>query len=412
MENLAPNSQWEIFSGMTYGTRWNVQGTGTLGQIHLTGYSIVRGQVVLAVSGSTTAWKTGDLIAISGPGLPTALSVGPLRIRALVADTSITVIPPLGLMPTGRATGIVTPINIGGLASSGTGDAADGWKKSISTSVWREDNAANVATGAIFALGVNKRTPADEAVYLNLDIRLFRGKRICFGAEVNHKVRTGAGDWEAFIDVDGVTVATSSQRAAPNSFDWREASAAISGTAATVQVGLRFHGANGDTYYVCNPTLVVGSSIGPGNYTKPRELLFPIVHISPVTWINASITFPTALSYISQYAIMFDAYAETGGQIATTVLRADGSIEGNNSNPANSTTDPENRLIGWANATANPVLLGPFMGHYGANVKSYGAVNIPFDGTGRAVCFSGKSGDNWFNLSMDFDLFYLKGMVP
>lgn len=412
MENLAPNSQWEIFSGLTYGTRWNVQGTGTLGQVHLTGYSISSGQVVLAISGSTSGWKAGDLIAISGTGLPPALSVGPMRVRALVADTSITVIPPLGLMPTGAATGIVTPINIGGLASSGTGDAADGWKKSISTSVWREDNAANVAADAIFALGVNKRTSSDEAVYLNPDIRLFRGKRICFGAAVNHKVKNGVGAWDVFIDVNGVTVATTSGSGATNPFEWREVSAAISSTATTVQVGLRFRGAKGDTYYICNPSLVTGSSIGAGNYTKPRELLFPVVHISPVTWINAAITFPKSVTYISQYAILFDAYAETGGQIATTVLRADGSIEGNNSNPVNANPNAEYRLVGWANATANPVLLGPFMGHYGANVKSYGAVNIPFDGTGQAVCFSGKSGDSWFNLSMDFDLFYLKGMVP
>ena len=167
MNNLAPNSQWEIFSGLTYGTRWNSQGTGTLGQVTFTGYSINSGQVILSISGSTTGWKVSDLISISGAGVPIALSVCPMRIRALTANTSITVIPPLGLMPTGTASGTITPINIGGLASSGTGDAADGWKKSVSSLVWREDNSSNGVRDALFALGFNKQTSSDEALYLN-----------------------------------------------------------------------------------------------------------------------------------------------------------------------------------------------------------------------------------------------------
>ena len=405
MINQAPNSQWEVFSGVTYSRRWNVQGTGPLGVVSLLANSTGNNQVQLSLSGDISQWKPGDLIKISGAAAHPALTAFPMRILA-ISGSRVTVRSPLGAIPTTSGTGSVEPVNIGGTASSWTGDAADGWKKSTNVICWREDNAANVRVGARYALGLNKHTDRAEDEYLGLDLEPWRfaGRSVCFGAYVYHKVRGGRATARAFVNAGGTGGAVFAGPPIPSTpgWHWVEFAHAVPADASHLTVGLLLDGPAGDTYYVCNPVLALGTAIGEGNYVKSPETLFPVVHISPL--INVDLTFPTAGTG-ELYAHPFDLYALTGGAIARSVVRAEGCNEAINPHPLVS-SGPHRRLIGFADAASGPIKLGPFLGHVGEGAKSYGPADIPLK-DGAAVIFSGFPGDRWVNISVDLDKFYL-----
>jgi hypothetical protein len=398
--NLAPNSQWEIFSAVLYDTRMNVEGTGTLGPVSLVSHTTGSNEVTLSVSGDISQWKTGDLIKVSGAGVSIALTTYPLRIQNIGSST-LDVVCPLGLIPSSSSSGTILPVNIGCAASLGSGDAADGWKKGTSVYAWREDNAENVMAGAIHSLGCRLTTAsADEPLYILLDATRYRGQRVCFGVYVYQKVKGGVGTWRPFFNTGTISYGSV---VTGTGFVWAEYSITVPINADILYAGIRFNGASGDTYYVCNPVFTVGSSIGSGMYTKPQETFLPVVHLSP--WINASITFPSS-AVGGLYYWPFDLYADTGGAVARTVPRAEGCNEGINDN-ALVTSGDQRRLIGFADRATGPIKLGPFMPHIAAGAKSYASADIPLI-DGSAVVFSGFSGDSWSNIALDLDKFYLQ----
>lgn len=294
--NLATNSQWEIFSGFGDSTRINVQGTGTLAAASMSANSTGPNLVTISVSsGDLSEWKVGDLIRIQNCS-EAALSSFPMRILTK-SSTQLEVRCPLGFAPTVSTTGTIIPVNIGGASSVGTGDAADGWRKDINLAVWREDNSANLLAGCRYALGCNVSsssvTPIDQPLFMSLDPTLYRGQRLTFGAYVYQKVKGGAGTWCLFYNTG--TIVTDSSAPASTEYQWLEYSFVVPTNATFLNVGIRFQGSVGDTYYVANPVLALTASpnpaIGEGQYVKPQEVLFPVVHISP--WINVEFGYGT-----------------------------------------------------------------------------------------------------------------------
>jgi hypothetical protein len=424
--NLAPNSQWEVMSGLPVGgAKYNVEGTGTMAPIVFRANATPSApgafpgayDVTFSVTGSTGELKVGDLVIISGAGVDPALTRSPLRVIAVTRDASFTAACPFGLRPLSSHAGVATPTTPGVL-NSATGDAADGgWKKTTSLYVWREDNAANVYAGATYALGVHKDSPEPETLWLlpgyegarqGGDIVRFRGATISFGAWVYHKVRHGAGTWQAYIRSDGTggTIATSPPGDGRDGYQWREVSYVVPADAANLTVGVLFNGAKDDQYYVADPVFARAVRLGPNAYTKPQEILTPVVHISPGAWINAQVGFPTPCAF--GYCFMFDVYAETWGQVAPTVLHAMGENEGIDDNPV-VTGESGSRLMAWYNKIPAPEISGGFLAQYARNVKSFtNAFDMPFDGDGRAWWVSGVAGDTWYNVSLELDWFLLQ----
>jgi hypothetical protein len=168
-----------------------------------------------------------------------------------------------------------------------------------------------------------------------------------------------------------------------------------------------FDGDPGATFYVCDPVLAMADAIGFDNYVKPAEWLTPVVHISPITWIDAAIVFPRTPDQAGVLSLTFDAYAETGGAIAPGVALMTGAIEGIDSNPVVLGASGS-RAIAWRDNMRDPIRLGPILGQYGVALKSFGPVSIPLDPDARARYFTAVPGDSWYNVSMDLDLFLLR----
>jgi hypothetical protein len=407
--NLAPNSQWEIWSAVGYGPKERIDGTSTVAPIPYSGNSTGSNEITFFSRGPLADLKVGDLIlpqaSRPGPYLPQV----PLRVTKLSEKDGVTASLPLGLTAASSRPGMLQAVNIGMTRSVGTGDAADGWKKPVNLIVWREDNSVNVASGAYYALGMHKDSGGEEAVYASYDVRIFRGRRVVFGAELLEKVSGGSGRWRPFVRSDGRAGALQAGNGPQQSdgYGWAEAAYLVPKDATYLFAGILLDGPAGATYYMCNPVFTVGTFIGPGNYTKPRELFAPVVHISPITWVNAAIRFPSRPDRVGLYSNVFDAYAETGGAIAPTVRYMTGSLEGIDANPV-VTGEAGSRVIAWRDNAVDPVRLGPIMGQYGVDIKSFGPANIPLDGNGYARYWSAVAADSWYNVSMDLDLFYLQ----
>jgi len=407
--NYAPNSQWEIFSGEGYDARENVAGAGVIGAMAVSGNTTGSNSIVLSVAATPNDLKVGDLVKVSGRDVDPALTAAPMRVTAIVANTSITVSAPLNGIPRISRPAIALPVNIGMRAGSmRTGDAADGWSKTTTLEVWREDNAINLAPGSTYALGVKKDIGSQE--YLgttNLDVTRFRGRTATFGAYVYQKVRGGSGTWRLFCNsAEGVI--TSASAPTQEGYVWLELPCNVSLQAPFFQVGVYFNGAADDTYYVANPVLALGASIGVNNYEKPAETLTPVNGIVPITWNNAKINFPTtARNSPHYYDIMFDAYAETGGQIAPSVISTDGQLEGVDAGAVQTGTGFV-RAIGFRNNAVSPIVVGGILPQSVAKVKSFTTMNITLDGAGHAWANSGVPGDVWTNVALEFDRFHLK----
>lgn len=432
--NLAPNSQWEIFSGLLYGVRIKSDGTGAMAARTVTAYTTGSTSSTITISGDITTWRVNDLVKIANTGTVDAnLYSYPLRIQS-ISGQDITVRTHLGATVSTALVGTpsIEPINIGCSASTATGDAADGWKKTAGLMCWREDNAANLSKGATYALGLMKQSASEEYVRCELDAYQWRGRTICFGIGVNQKVRSGSGTWCAYVYSDGTsgTTSVSSDATTASGFQWLEKSYTVPTDATVLYVGIKLKGANADVYHAINPVIAATSLIGAWNYVKPDETLIPVVKIEPAAWINSSLTFPASANLPiapqtpSLYAFYADMYAASGGSIARSVRLSHGNIEGYNSNTPVTAGVGEHRLIGWADKESDPLRLGGgFMAQTvvpgltvvagGVNCagpmvpdKSYATLRLPMV-DGAAFCFSGKGSDTWSNVSIDLDVFHL-----
>lgn len=440
-QNLAPNSQWEIWSGVGYSTAENPQGTGTASAIAASGNTVgTVGSTVFTVT-ITNDLAVGELITATGAGVDPALTVAPMRITALSSNRSVTVRVPLGYTPNISHASVLTPVVVGNQAAKGTGDAADGWKKTTSMAVWREFYPVNVTSNAYYALGANKDQAGPEYIWLQFVTRQqmtqWAGRTVSFGAYGYHKVKGGSGTWRIYAN-DSVNGIRSCNPVAPSAtYQWSECAFSIPANASYFYIGMQLDGVKSDTYYFENPVLTIGSAIGGvHNYIKPQETLIPIVHISPLTMVNAVIKFPSTQPPPPNvgYSFVFDPFADTGGQIAPTVIKAKGQLEGWNAGapvPDSGLT----RVIAWYDRSSAPGKGGSFLLQLPSQtncsftsnnpvrtascaqrpVKSYMYMDMPFNHTdttadiqGTGVLTSAIANDTWANVSLEFDEFLLQ----
>jgi hypothetical protein len=426
--NLAPNSQWEVWSAVGYETQYNYQGTGTTAP--LTASANTTGSVGRSTfTVSTTAdLSVGDLVKASGSGIDACFAIGPMRIVGLVANTSITVRTYFGCVPTVNHATTLTMVGVGNQAAAGTGAGPDGWTKTTSLPIWRNENRGSYASnlpsnvGAIAVLGAKKDIAGTEyiyATYAGANLAQFAGKTVVFGIDGYQKVRGGSGTWAIYFN-DSVNGVRTPCAAAPTTagYNWLECSVTIPANTTYFYVGVALQGAADDTYYLADPVLAIGNSIGGvANYQKPRnEILIPTVHISPIGWINAAITFPSApVASCGGFTYCFehDFYAETGGGVAMTVQKAHGQIEGIDCGTVQTSTAAV-RVMAYYDRVAAPGKSGSFLPQYVRCVKSFSYMDFPFDQTsatndaiGTGVYVSNIASDTWSNVSEELDWFIL-----
>lgn len=408
--NFAPNSQWEVITGFSHGVRENPSGTGLEAPIAVSAYATHCNICTATVRGSTGDLKAGDLVTFSGPGVDARLTLSPMRVLAVNRDAAFTFALPLGLEPWVSAPATVLNVNIGMAASTQTGDGPDGWSKSPSLEIWREDNAVNIPAGADYSLGVRKRSADGQYLFTRPSPGRVHGRTIVFGAYVYQRVRGGAGSWRITLSSNGSGggAVFSAPAAASPGWQWLEASYSTPMDATEVSAGIVFDGQIDDVYYVANPVLTFGTAIGVNAYFKPTtEILVPRVKLTPITWNNAELNFPRSPDAGGGYGFSWDVYAETGGGIAPTVAGVGVALEGIDDKPVVANSGVV-RSIAFRSAVTAPTIYSEILGQTVAGVKSFAGPMITLDGTGRAWAYSGVAADRWRNVSMDMEFYLLK----
>jgi len=467
-QNLAPNSQWEIWSGFQYGTQFNPQATGTESIVAASANTTgIFGTTTFTVT-NTGDLSVGDLITASGSGCDIALLQSPMRITSLSVNLSITVRVPFGGKPVNSCAATLTPIGIGASWSltNGGGGGPDGWGRyptgsGTAPALWRDLLHGNYSVnapsgvGAYAALGVKIQAVGTNLVYISYpigDSRVanFTGKTIVFGVYGMQKIKGGTGTWTIFFqdNVNGMsTPCTTTAPSGVGIWAWQECSYMIPINATYLFAGMSLTGVTNDSYFFVDPVLTHGSYIGGvKNYVKPTEILIPRVHISPIGWVNASITQPTsACPNLGGYCFTHDPFAETGGQVSPTVVKIHGQLEGYDTGAVQTQTGIV-RVMAWYDRSAAPEKSGSFLMQLPQScslntatttvdkggvqnaatvltsaslncqaVKSFSFMDIPlnqFDLTadmqGTTIIQSGISADSWANISLEYDDFILQ----
>jgi hypothetical protein len=160
----------------------------------------------------------------------------------------------------------------------------DGWRKDITIDVWREHNGSNTKDGSFYSI---KCTPTAVDDYIrwpkgtNSDLEehytQFIGRTVAFGAWV----KTSTAN-HVTLEIDQGSITSSSFHTGGGSYEWLEVSAAVSDSAVSFRVSVRFALSSGDAY-VSQPMLVFGSSIGEGNYVQPPGEIIYFEKRSPST---------------------------------------------------------------------------------------------------------------------------------
>jgi hypothetical protein len=149
--------------------------------------------------------------------------------------------------------------------------ACDGWYKSATADIWRQPpHATYTKDGSYYSMKVTTGSTADVVAWKNTTTRnekssvaRYAGRTVTFGAWVYN---TTASHIKLSIDTS-----SSSESAfhGGGGWEWMELTQAV--PAATTMFWCRFnHSVSGITSYISQPTLVYGSSIGSGNYTRPK----------------------------------------------------------------------------------------------------------------------------------------------
>lgn len=337
-ENLLPNTQWQVASGLLSDTKFNKEGTGLFPSIDVISYSI---NDIGSVSCIVGASGIGDLkvndIGVFSAAAHINLKICSCRVISIATDnTSFTVSLPLGLTGNTSAVCTFTPISSGGNNSNNTGDAFDGWSKSVNAIVWRDDYSVNLKNGSIYSLGFKKSSISTEYLYVDIPIRelnKYRGRKVVFGTWVMHKIKNGTGTWRVAINTSSINFL--SIAASYSTWQWLEISGVVPLDTSSLFFSIEFLGTVGDVYYVSQPMTSFGQSLGFDSYSQPRdEYLIPRVHIQSKSFLNGTISMPSSLSSStgkgndtqlvgnnnSAFKVFaVDIYAETNGAIAPTI---------------------------------------------------------------------------------------------
>lgn len=284
-------------TGVTGGTTIVSNGTGTGG----TGtYTVSASQTVASTSitgGIPAFW------AYTGLGYVSVRTAS--RVVQVNAGSNIIVQGNFsGVSPAVSATVTATPIAPGDVGS-GSGQAADGWKKTGTLTIWADDWSNNIPPGAIRTLGAKKDLGTQEFLsWSNAPNQLakYQGRTITCGALVKQGVQGGAGTWRLFIgDSGSLTYSTSGTGAAYSNpvvsygaFEYQSVTVTISTASTLVQTGISYDGAINDVYYYALPNCVFGPSLALVNLKQnTNDIMRPVGHWNPPLLTPLQIGFPS-----------------------------------------------------------------------------------------------------------------------
>jgi hypothetical protein len=302
-ENLITNSGFDVWSNSTFETYGsdlkdtNLYAMNGMNSAHVSGPEITNATYTGGSSGSNPEFRGSELgnhvigstyrfqYTIASSGNPSALRMyvqGNMFTSAAVGTFThyytATQVNPLtqylvlaaNTLPATTTTNTSIYQMIPGCVAADT-LACDGWYKSATADIWRQPpHATYTKDGSYYSMKVTTGSTADVISWKNtttrnemISVARFAGRTVTFGAWV---YTTTASHIKLSIDTS-----SSSESAfhGGGGWEWMELTQAV--PAATTMFWCRFnHSVSGITSYISQPMLVFGSSIGAGNYTRPK----------------------------------------------------------------------------------------------------------------------------------------------
>jgi hypothetical protein len=285
VDNLLPNVQNQLASGIGWITKQKEDGTGPQPSAICSGFAIRNNQPTLTCS-FTGDIKTGDLVVPSmvnfwgfawpgyidcSPPLKVECNQGYVtasRVVRFVKNQSITIQGELGgVSPAQSSPVTLLPIAPGELGQLPRG--MDGWSKTRTLTITPDDFPGNSYPGTIRPLLVRKGVNGDEEyVWAVPTPRLneFRGRTVTCEMAVWHKRQLGSGTWQVMINDDQNPGGFSKPGSGVISagYEIRSVTHEIGRNAQSVVMGTIFSGASGDILYLAGPpTCAFGASLSP-----------------------------------------------------------------------------------------------------------------------------------------------------
>jgi len=149
--------------------------------------------------------------------------------------------------------------------------AMDGWYKDNDQDLWRQHNDGGTLTkdGSFYSLkvyatggsGHEVLWPSSDVTTSLVHCQRFAGRTVTFGCWMKSDAAT-------IVKVADNAATTQDTHSGGNAWEWIEVTHTV--TASPTAFKVLFRAAGTDTYYISQPMLVFGSSIGEGNYTRPQ----------------------------------------------------------------------------------------------------------------------------------------------
>ena len=157
---------------------------------------------------------------------------------------------------------------------AGDDKACDGWTKLTATDIWRQEhidighasNTTNSHNGSYYALRMLSSGNANGDLRYTInspEVALYKGRTVTAGAWV--KTDASSQVKLNIVDDDGSNFSSLNSG---TGWEWLEVTTTISASA--TYIALYVFGTNTKTIYISQPMLVLGNSIGSGNYTRPQ----------------------------------------------------------------------------------------------------------------------------------------------
>jgi hypothetical protein len=398
LQNLLSNTQWQVFASLDDIPKINALGNGTQANVAVTGFTPGVNYVTFTTA-NTQQLKAGDLIYFNASGL----NFAPMHVISVTPNVSFTAYLPGQLSSPASAAVTAFPITVGeypGVSINGP----NGWQKTSSLALWRDDFPANSVPDSLYSLGMAKGSSATESLTRtipNAQLAKFRGRNVAFGAWVLSRANVGNGDFQLCVNssCSAVTGGTGAMQ-------WVEVDATVSPTATSVVFSFDAEGSLGDTYYLADPMAAYASALGTGNYVQNQGEYVPFDnHINAPIFVPWTLTGPSTPwpGTSNDYGYEWDLEAITDGQIAHTVTAVDIQVE------FNTGTVGANVLFGTCMCSPGAIF-GTETDTQVASKTITSNSRLPLDTRGLYISgqsgyfamYSGVSGLSFTNLTVDF----------
>ena len=319
VDNLLPNVQNQLWSGVQFITKQNAAGTAAQTALSCSGFNTTNANPTITCANTQTL-RVNDLIWTSIVGFWGYAGVGYIncgsvnctaglvtsnRVTTVTTNTSVVIASPGfgGVSPAASAAVTLTPIAPG--AASGT-NGADGWTKTGTLLATIDDwgaaatPATTVYPGCERPLLLRKGITGQEIYEYNVPanaIGRFQGQTVTFGAAVYQRVQGGASTFNLHIDdTTGSTASANGTGSGLGGYQFLSVTRTIAQAATAVAIYINLTGNSGDVFDICLPTAAfVPTMVQSQLKQNAFERVKATSHWNPPLLTPFSITFPTSV---------------------------------------------------------------------------------------------------------------------